>query len=586
MVLILKSFLKNIYAGLYKSMKRFPIAITLSTSCAIILIVHSESKSNLDTLPRIAAVLALGIPLSLCISLIHERKNTKNKIVYILSYVLGAISIVIYYFTLFKSFEMIPMTRYIAISIALYTGFIFIPYLMDRTNFELYVIKISSKFFVTIIYFGILYAGIAAILFTINKLLGVNIPGKYYYYTFLIIAGTFAPGFFLSEVPQKDASFEAKDFPNAFKVLLLYIVMPIAAIYLAILYIYFGKVLITRTWPVGLVSHLVLWYSVICVGIIFFTSPLESNKWVQRFKFWLTKLIIPILAMMFVSIGIRIKAYGVTENRYYVITLGIWVLGNIIYLNFAKAKRNIIIPISLSIIAILCVFGPLSSFSVSRCSQNKRLDNILLKYDMIKDNKVISSKASSAKIPETDKKEITQILMYFNNNHGLKYVKCVPPDFKLDHMEDVFGFSPEDYQSPGSSRTYFAYNMASLDAPMDIKNYDYLFDFRGPRNQPIESIGDSASLKADYNNETSEIKIYNNGKEILNTNIKEFVAKIIEKYPSEKANTINPTDMTFTINNDIADIKLIIYNIYGSLDKFTKEISLDEANFYLLIKTK
>ena len=205
---------------------------------------------------------------------------------------------------------------------------------------------------------------------------------------------------------------------------------------------------------------------------------------------------------------------------------------------------------------------------------------------MIKDNKVVASKASSAKIPETDKKEITQILMYFNNNHGLKYVKCVPPDFKLDNMEDVFGFSPENYQYPGSSRIYFAYNMASLDAPMDIKSYDYLFDFRGPRNQPMKSIGDSAFLKADYKNETSEIKIYNNGKEILSANIKEFVAKIIEKYPSEKAGAINPTDMTFTINSEHADIKLIIYNIYGSQDKFTKEISLDDVNFYLLIKAK
>ena len=101
---------------------------------------------------------------------------------------------------------------------------------------------------------------------------------------------------------------------------MLYIVIPLIAIYSAILYAYFLKIIITRSWPQGLVSHLVLWYSVLSVAVIFFITPiLDRNRWAYRFKFWFSKLILPILIMMFISIGIRVKAYGITENRYFIL---------------------------------------------------------------------------------------------------------------------------------------------------------------------------------------------------------------------------------------------------------------------------
>ena len=85
--------------------------------------------------------------------------------------------------------------------------------------------------------------------------------------------------------------------------------MPIITVYTAILYVYFVKILITLQWPVGMVAHLVIWYSIISTGVIFLISPLiEGNKWVKNFIFWFTKLVIPIMIMMFVSLGIRINA--------------------------------------------------------------------------------------------------------------------------------------------------------------------------------------------------------------------------------------------------------------------------------------
>ena len=101
------------------------------------------------------------------------------------------------------------------------------------------------------------------------------------------------------------------------------------------------------------------------------------------------KVILPLIVMMFISIGIRINAYGVTENRYFVVALGIWVFIVMIYFSTIKKLRNIILPISLSVITFISVFGPFSSYSISKYSQNKRVTNLFVKNNMIKDNKVL-----------------------------------------------------------------------------------------------------------------------------------------------------------------------------------------------------
>lgn len=52
---------------------------------------------------------------------------------------------------------------------------------------------------------------------------------------------------------------------------------------------------------------------------------------------------------------------------------------------------NILIPFTLSIVALISVFGSFSSYSISKISQNNRLEKILLKDNMIKNGKIQSS---------------------------------------------------------------------------------------------------------------------------------------------------------------------------------------------------
>ena len=101
-------------------------------------------------------------------------------------------------------------------------------------------------------------------MFTLDKLLSVPIQGRYYYYVWLVIAGVFAPTYFLGGLPATEHILQT-NYSKPLKILLLYIVMPIITVYSYIICI-FCKILITLQWPVGMVAHLVIWYSNISTG--------------------------------------------------------------------------------------------------------------------------------------------------------------------------------------------------------------------------------------------------------------------------------------------------------------------------------
>src|SRR5699024_3022865 len=129
-----------------------------------------------------------GIPMSLCIQLIYEQKGNLKEMHKLLGYILGAGVLILYYNFLLKELNMVSIVRYIAVSIFLYLAFSYIPWIKRKEDYEYYIIKVFSSFFLTGIYSFVLLIGMFAIFFTIDQLFNANIPGKTYYYTFLLVA--------------------------------------------------------------------------------------------------------------------------------------------------------------------------------------------------------------------------------------------------------------------------------------------------------------------------------------------------------------------------------------------------------------
>lgn len=577
--------IKEVFRSIKNSFKRFPITIGISTTLVIMLIILLEKRlqltpSSRTVLQRVNMIIALGIPLSLCIKLVYEKREGLNRVHKTIGYILGTGILILYYFFLLKDFSTTSIIRYIGVSLFLYLAFSYIPWIDRKEDFEFYIIRVFSSFFLTIIYSAVLYFGISAILFAIDQLFDVNIPGKFFYYSFLVVAGIFAPSLFLARIPEGNHRFDKYEYPRSLKILLLYIVIPLITIYSVILYAYFAKIIITRNWPRGLVSHLVLWYSFISVAVIFFITPiLKENRWANRFKFWFPKLIIPILIMMFISIGTRIRTYGITENRYFVLVLGLWVFGIMLYFALRKKSKNIIIPITLSIISLNAVFGPLSSFAMSSRSQNDRLQSILRRNKMLVNNKIV--KAPDNMFTD-DKMEISMILKYFDTYHSLDDVKYLEKNFKVSDMESVFGFP---YMEKDINESNY-FNLFIEDRAIEITGYDYLLE----GYKIVDGVKLKDNLVVSYNMTNNKFNIKDD-ELVYEADLKDIGLGIIEKHGGnianiENQNLLNMDQMIFIDENDKVKVKFMINSISGEKGNRPDEYIFENIDYYVLVKIK
>lgn len=568
--------IKEQVTGLGSSIMRFPLTVLLSITLMSLLITLNEMSingtGNRETLERLAMATAVGMLFSISMKQIHEAKFEGRSSLFTVA-LPTALLMILYYLFFTKDFNLIRGIQFAGAIIALIIGIFYsLKLLQPHKKYEPYVIRIFSGLFLTVLYAGVLYFGISAIIFTINALFDAEIEGKWFFYFFLIDTFIFGALMFLSKLPKKEESFEDTPYSKGLKVLLLYIVIPLITIYTGILYVYFVKILVTSEWPRGLVSNLVLWYSVVAAAVIFFITPiLEENKLASGFRTWFPRILLPIIAMMFVSIGKRIQQYGVTENRYFVVLLGLWVLGIMLYFIFKKKSRNIIIPVSLSIIALIAVFGPVSAFNISAFSQNQRLTALLEKNNMLVSGEI----KPGTDVPKKDQDNISSIVQYFENRN-LSQLKYVPDDYTYDDFKTVFGFEKTfDYYTPDTN--YFYVNTESEFAGLNIEGYQYLFyidSYMSPKSvdQITVSVRDSKTFV-----------VSKNGTPILEEDLTERLIAIVEEYNmANNEKSIVNQEISFTLENDVVDAKLILRSLSGRTETDT-EYTFDQMSFIVLL---
>ncbi len=558
---------KSIFLGLRQSVRRFPITIGISAILTISLIYFNENYSDMstlikDNLVRFNMILGMGILLSLSIDLLKENFFKEDKVKGILSHLIGIGILVFYYIFLLKDFDFVPMTRYVASMIFLLLVFFYIPVVGSKDkNYEYRVIEVFGNFFETAIYSMVLLFGIFIIFFTINGLFDVNIDDKYFLYVFLVIFFIFAVSFFLSKLPKEGDRLDNKQFSGSMRVLLTYIVIPLITIYTIILYVYFAKILITWQWPKGLVSHLVVWYTALSIGVIFLVTPLiESDKISRYFKELFPKFVLAILLMMFVSIGQRINQYGITENRYYILVLGLWISLIMIYFSIKKPLKNIIIPISLSLVVLNSVVGPLSSYSVSKYSQNKRLNYILDSNSMISEGNIVKNPDLASEY----QREVSNILNYFDRYHDLDDVNVLNDDFKTSDMLDVFGFKyePNIWGVPSNER-YFYYGSQIMDYPIDLAGYQHYIQI-SPWNDNSFEIGD---LTLTTNRDSYILIIEGNGEKLIEIDTRDIALEIVDGFDEDselERYQIDLDKMSYVLEENGTRIKFIFTNISGA----------------------
>lgn len=241
--------------------------------------------------------------------------------------------------------------------------------------------RLFLRFLLGAFYSYVLYMGLAVAILSLEKLLGLRVRSQTYTDLGILLAGGFHPLFFLAGVPQDFSALEAgRPHPTALRRFVQFVLIPLVVVYLAILYLYAGKIVLTWDLPKGWLAWPVLILAVIGIFAALLLEPLENDssfRWAGAFRRWFYRLLLPLVALLLLAIGRRIHDYGVTEGRYLAVVVAVWLAA--VGTAFARTRGPTIkvIPWSLAISCCLSAIGPWDAFAVSYRDQWSRLERQL-----------------------------------------------------------------------------------------------------------------------------------------------------------------------------------------------------------------
>ena len=547
----IKEKMKKILPDMKRGIERFPLTIF----CGIIVfllsfyVLETSGTNNnrfIEEVLKFIFLMILCIPLTAALELVREKYlSGKNKwIIRALNAMITLVFIVFYRFyylyevgkeAFFDNGE-----KLLATGIIFFLFFLLAPIIGKKDEEEKYFQSVIVDKAVTILFSVVLFLGLTVVFLTVDGLSLIKLEGKIYVETWLFVVFVFAMIFFASKLKKVDESLEEYEIHKVFKFLIYFIVIPLITIYTGILYIYFGKMLVTRSWPQGLVSHLILWYTIFSLFIMIMVTPMIKKDPVAKvFKKYFPFASIPLLALSIVSISKRISQYGVTELRYFIVLLGIWLIFCMVGSIF-KARLSVIL-ISLIAVVYISVFSPVNNRRITIMSQNKRLERILIKHGLLKDGKLVQNSGLS----ENKKYEVTDVLNYIlgirDKKEGIENVKPFgksdgKPYTNIDEFEKAVGIDHSWYQYGSGTDDYYAVftinekqQNDSYNAVEEVNGYEYLVSnitsYNFENDLPREFSGKYPVKISEKN-----ISVYNGNKEeLIKIEISEILKTILDK---------------------------------------------------------
>lgn len=361
---------------------RFPWTIAAGVAAAVATIVVTTDPGDEAQWARIAMVAALGLPLTVALTLLAEERGwspAKSAGVN----AAGVVLLVLFYLIWPGPERKHEVIRYLQLSAALHLLVAFLPFQGQRESGAFW--QYNRRLFLAILRAGlfsfVLQVGLMIALGALDQLFGVDVPEELYARLGVVILFVVNTWIFLADVPRGLAGLAGDtSYPRVLKVFAQYILTPLVFTYLVILLAYLIKILVGGEWPSGWVGWLVT--SVAAAGLLGFllVHPLRDDAgegWIRTYTRWLFIGLIPSAVMLLVAFWKRILPYGLTEPRLLGILLGIWLLAVAINYTLRREAGIRRIPVTLAALLLLTLYGPLSVTALSVRSQSRRLARVV-----------------------------------------------------------------------------------------------------------------------------------------------------------------------------------------------------------------
>ena len=446
--------LRRITAGIVSAIANYPLVIIMAVALgaeSIWLIHHEETDLFDEVLPWMLAQ-GMGISLFFALHTVSRyRKLSRAVTGGILALGIGVLYLIGYHFDYMMSmvFEETMVLEVFGYALASHLLVAFLPFFRKNTlnGFWQYNKSLFLRAFTTILYTGVLFAGLSGAIAAIQELFDVEFTGKIFAYLWLVMAFPVSALIFCAGVPLADdidALESSSDLPSGLRLFVQFVLLPLVVVYLCILYAYMGKIILSWTLPQGWVTILIMVFSVVGMLAMLLVHPfqqLTEHAWIKVITKNYYRSLLPLLVLQYVAIFTRISDYGFTSARWAVVAITAWLTFITVYKVFFKGKNIILIPYTLCAVAILFLIGPLSHKSISVWSQTAKINRLVKTLNLIDAKgklKVYEANATTDSLMG----EIYSATRYLNRNHqctGLEpYINFPTESEIIKEMKSTF----------------------------------------------------------------------------------------------------------------------------------------------------
>ncbi len=586
------------------SFRRFPLTLTWAIvgSFFVITVLNADDNKLFDAYLNMLLTLILGISWLISAQFFTEQFKKPKKLRWVK---LLTLALLVLLYVSLPPYNQdygneVPYIRYGLYLFAGHLAILCAPFFMtwhDGTYFN-YLKNILIALARSILFSGVLYLGLVFAVLAMEFLFDLDFNDALYAQLFVFCLGIVNTWVYLSDFP-KNIQFDLKiNFNTATSVFVKFILIPLAALYILILYAYAVKIIIRWELPEGSVSYLIVALSALLFIIQFILHPVRHThksaliKGFSPFCFW---LLLPLLPLLYIAIFRRVADYGITENRYFLILLACFITGAAIYLLFSRKKQLRYLPIALIILIFFASVGPWGAFSVSENSQLAQMKHLVNAFP--RDGNVRQDENQKTRgatnITHEQASRLGSITQYLFDRGKLSEAEAFlgydpTSEFKFENGYGIsdsiikkMGITVQEAAADYSNDLYFNYSAAQTEA-VSVAEYDvmkevYLSNAKDNRTEIYDG------FMIGYNSANQNFNIEKEGQSKMEIPLKELTGNL-KDFGNTSYTTVPDSDLRIASENENLKIALVFKNIYFHRSNGGTELL--NCQLFILIKIK
>lgn len=377
-----KAFLRNLRENLkdiFNSLKeeRIILLFSLLSFISVTLNIYDfEKKINLEKnkeLYNLFSQIGLSFLLSslFTINTAYFTKNLSNIKKYLIQFFSGLAIACLGFFMLRGFGNKVYGDLYFwgfFFTLILFTTYIFIP----KNNTKTYFSSLIKHFFFTLLMASVFFGGGSLLITAFNNLIfNFDDFGEIYESFACFSYFVFGLNVFVYYLFYKR---EEESSGKAFKIIILYILLPVFFLLVALLYIYLIKALILFTFPKGQINWFVSFASCFYFVFYFVLKEYDDLPAVKFFYKFGAFAFIPLVCVQIPAYIIRLNAYGFTGWRFSSL---MFIIFTVIMFTLTFIKKGKYINYSLLILAAIIIFSSLTPFNLINAAHKSQTDRLM-----------------------------------------------------------------------------------------------------------------------------------------------------------------------------------------------------------------